>query len=182
MKKLKIYSDLKKLFKNKKEILDILIFGSIIKGKSNPKDIDICIIFRENIDINLIKELNKKFEDVHFSTLIADNFFTKPHALIKTLLFEGISIKTGKELSKVYGMNAYALYSYNITKLSNSKKTRFVYLLKGRKGENGIVKDFKGEFITNAAFIIPVEKDYEMIEIFNSWEVPFNRKKIMTIN
>lgn len=181
LKKSEIYSDLNKIFKKRKDILDIILFGSIVKGKTEPNDIDICIIFKEKIDKELILNLNNKFEKVHFSILTAKNFFINPHALIRTLLFEGISLITNKKLSEIYGMKSYSLFSYNIKNLPNSKKVRLLYLLKGRRNENGVVKDFDGEFVGTNAFIIPVEKDKEMLEILEMWEVKFERKQIFLI-
>ena len=40
---LKIKKDLKELIINK-NILDIIVFGSFVKGKLNPNDIDIALI------------------------------------------------------------------------------------------------------------------------------------------
>ena len=39
--------------KYKKEIVDIVIFGSFVKGKMLPRDVDICIIFREKVNNEL---------------------------------------------------------------------------------------------------------------------------------
>ncbi|MDD5651620.1 MAG: nucleotidyltransferase domain-containing protein [Candidatus Nanoarchaeia archaeon] len=181
LKKLEIYSDLKKIFSKRKDILDVILFGSIVKGKTNPNDIDICIIFKEKIDKELIRDLNKNFENVHFSILTADNFFKNPHALIRTLLFEGESIITNKKISEIYGLKAYSLFTYDIKKLDNSKKVRFLYLLKGRRNEIGIVKEFNGNFIGSGSFIIPIEKDKEMLEILEMWEIKFERKSMFLI-
>ena len=45
--------------KNKDIILDIIIFGSFIKGKENPKDIDILILYKNKKDIEKSYELKK---------------------------------------------------------------------------------------------------------------------------
>ena len=38
-------SEIRKFFrKNESEIVDIILFGSIVKGKEKPRDIDILII------------------------------------------------------------------------------------------------------------------------------------------
>lgn len=180
-KELKNYWDLKKIFNKRKDILDVIIFGSSVKGKLNPNDIDICIIFREKIDTDLLNNLNKKFENIHFSCLTSDDFFKKPHALIKTLLFEGVSLINKKRISERYNMKSYSLYSYKIKDLANSKKVRFLYLIKGRKNEIGLIKEFNGEFIGSNSFIVPVEKDVEMREILDSWSIKFQRKSIFLI-
>ena len=37
---------------NKEEIIDIILFGSIVKGKEKPRDIDILLLFKEKKDID----------------------------------------------------------------------------------------------------------------------------------
>ena len=42
--------------------------------------------------------------------------------------------------------NIHSIYSYDLSNLKPSIKVRFVYVLKGRGKEKGIVKEKKGEF------------------------------------
>ena len=162
------------------EVVDILLFGSAVKGKEFPKDIDICIIFRKNRVQNIVGELTKRIKKInlHISTLTTDNFFRKPHSLIKTLLVEGISILTDKKFSQNFGFSSTVLYSYNLSKLKQSDKVRFVYLLKGRKDE-GIVKKLNGEWIADSCFIIPIEKDSGILAIFKKWFIQYKRKEVL---
>lgn len=162
------------------EVTDILLFGSAVKGKEFPEDIDLCIIFRKKISGKTIEEIENKLKNlnVHISSLTIDNFFSKPHSLAKTLLLEGISILNGKPFIQNFGFSSYTLYSYELSKLKPSEKVRFVYLLKGRK-EEGMVKKMNGEWIADGCFIIPVQKDSEMLIILKKWQIPFKRKEIL---
>jgi len=174
-----IYLKLRKIIK-KYDFEDIIIFGSFVKGKTTPRDIDICLIFKENVNLISIKEIQSELgERFHVSSLSADNFFNKKHNLAQTLLFEGISAKSGKRLGEIYSLDPYGLYYYNISDMKKSDKVRFVYLLKGRKNGKGIVSEFNGEFLVNGCFIVPVEKDSEMLEIMNKWNVKFSRKRVL---
>ena len=163
-----------------KEIVDIFLFGSAVKGKEFPKDIDICIIFRKNISNEIIKEIENRLknENIHISSLTIDNFFKKSHSLIKTLLVEGISIFNGETFIQRFGFSSQILYSYNLSNLKSSEKVRFVYLLKGRNSE-GIIKKFNGEWIADSCFTIPVKKDNEMLEILKKWKINYKRKEIL---
>lgn len=172
---------LKNYLKNK-DLIDVILFGSAIKGKTKPKDIDICLIFREKIDRSLINNINQKFENIHVSTLTVDNFFTKPHALIRTLLFEGKSLFSNRPLSKIYGLESLALYTYDISVMKSSDKVRFVYLLKGRNKEKGLIESLGGKFISTGTFIIPSSKDKEVQEVLEKWKIKYERKKIMLIH
>ena len=163
-----------------KEVVDILLFGSAVKGKEIPQDIDICIIFRKNIKEELIEDIKKRLRDfnLHVSLLTVDNFFRRPHSLIKTLLVEGISILSGRPLLRNFSFFSKVLYSYDLSKLRQSEKVRFVYLLKGRKGD-GIIKKFEGEWFADSCFIIPIEKDSEIIAILKKWAVPYKRREML---
>lgn len=162
------------------EVADIFLFGSAVRGKEFPKDIDICVVFRKKIIRETIDAITKRLGklNVHISSLSIDNFFKRPHSLIKTVLVEGKSILTSKIFIQNFGFSSYVLYSYNLSKLKLSDKVKFVYLLKGRK-EEGMVKKLKGEWMADSCFIIPVQSDSEILAIFKKWFVQYKRKEVL---
>jgi len=74
----------------------------------------------------------------------------------------------------------YILYTYILSNQPKSARVRFVYLLKGRGKDPGIVKEFKGKFLAPGCFIVPVKKDKEMQEIFQKWKIKFKRIYMLT--
>jgi len=174
-----LHKKAKEIYKKyRKEIIDIVVFGSFVKGKILPKDIDICIIFREKINEEINKTLRKEVE-VHISSLLIDNFFSKPHSLAKTLLREGISLVNKKNLSENLGFFQHVLYYYSLKDKKQTEKTKIVYVLKGRNKKKGFVKSVDGEWLADSCFIVPVNADNEIISIFNKWQVKFERKNIL---
>ena len=166
-----------------KELVDIVVFGSAVKGKTIPKDIDVCLIFKNNIDLGIVRNISKVLGDnFHVSHLIVDNFFTKMHNLAKSVFFEGVSLITGKKLAEQYSLKSYSLFYYSLSGMKKSDKVRFVYLIKGRGKEKGLVKHFNGLFLVPSCFLVPLEKDSEIIEILNKWKIKFHRKKIMLMD
>lgn len=83
-------------------------------------------------------------------------------------------------ISKSHNLSLFALYTYDLKNLPKSKAVRFVYLLKGRNNEQGIVKEFKGRFLAPGCFIIPIKKDKEMQEIFDYWKIGFKKIEMLT--
>ena len=169
-----------------KNLLDIVIFGSYSRGKIWPNDIDICIILKE-VSKNVINNINKGLngvadEKTHISYLSAENFFTDFHSLSKTVLFEGISLISGEAISKRYGLSSYCLYTYKLPKDDNVKRVRFVYLLKGRVKEKGMVEQLGGRFVSNGTFLVPVSKDAEMMAIFDQRKIRFTRRKVLLMD
>lgn len=71
------------------------------------------------------------------------------------------------------------LYWYDLSGLKGSKKVRFVYALKGRKGEEGLVKKMGGRFLVPGCFILPFKKDEEMQEIMKFWKVKFKKEVVL---
>jgi predicted nucleotidyltransferase len=188
LKNLKNYSILSKIAKKIRsdDIVDIILFGSSAKGKKDPKDIDISVIFRNKINLELNGKINEEYEkkdlNVHVSSLTVDDFFTKPISLMRSIFFEGISLLNKKRILENYGLTAWSIYNYNLTNLKKSDRVRFVYLLKGREKEEGLIKTFKGNFLAPGCFMVPIEKDNEVLEILNKWKIIFKRKKCMLMD
>lgn len=76
-------------------------------------------------------------------------------------------------------MNEFILYTYQINKLDKSKRVRFVYLLKGRRDDKGLVAELNGKFLVPGCFMIPIKHDKEMQDIFKKWKVKSKRMKII---
>ncbi|MFC1753596.1 hypothetical protein ACFL96_09425 [Thermoproteota archaeon] len=72
-----------------------------------------------------------------------------------------------------------SIYSYDISHLKNSNKVRFVYVLKGRGDDSGLVLDLKGEFLAPGCFMIPSEKDSEIKEVMKKWNVKHKKIEVL---
>ena len=121
-----ISSKLKSYLKDK-DILDIILFGSAIKGKAMPNDIDIAVITRKDIKIS---------EEVfHASILSPDDFFLNPPTLTNTLLREGYSLKHKRAFVENFKFISKVLFRYDLTGLSASNKVRIVNILRGKAGD-----------------------------------------------
>ena len=52
---------IKKFYKeHKNKLLDIILFGSSLRGKENPADIDILLLFKEKEDLEIAYQLKKE--------------------------------------------------------------------------------------------------------------------------
>ncbi|MBW2977583.1 hypothetical protein KY331_01940 [Candidatus Woesearchaeota archaeon] len=74
----------------------------------------------------------------------------------------------------------YILYTYSLSNQPKSIRVRFVYLLKGRGKDQGIVQQLKGKFLVPGCFTLPIKKDKEMQEIFQKWKIKFKRIPMLT--
>lgn len=177
--KSKDYLKIKKKIKNilNDTILDVFLFGSFVRGKEQPGDIDLCVVFRNEVDVKVIKSIKKGLElNTHISMLTADNFFQKLHSLAPTILFEGISLVDDKFIAEKYGLKQMFLFKYDISAMNQSKKTRFVRLLRGK---NNLVQKLHGEFVSPGVFLLPLETEGSIIEFLEYWDVNYTKKKVM---
>ncbi|BFI73855.1 nucleotidyltransferase [Nanoarchaeota archaeon] len=163
-----IIEDLSKYLNEKIE--DIIIFGSVMRGKENPNDIDIIIIFKEFND-KLYLELGKNY---HIIPLTIDSLYNINTILIEALA-EGFSVKYSKPLREILGFRSYKEFVFKEMKFKEkSKKILFYYFLNGRKDRNkkGIIEELNAKIINKNPYIIrvPIDKSEifkKKIEIFS---------------
>lgn len=171
------------LVKNK--VLDVILFGSSAREKAKPDDIDLCIIIKpddENKSLDLTDSLGRLADKAgvksHISILTSD-LFVVGNTLVKTLLSEGFSIKKSKPLSSVIGFESKSLFAYSLKHFSPSKRVQFHYLLKGRYGSEGVLKEVRGEFIGTGSILVPTAKEDLLKEIFDRWDVRYRIRRIL---
>ncbi|MFH1398847.1 MAG: nucleotidyltransferase domain-containing protein [Candidatus Woesearchaeota archaeon] len=180
LKKSKGYLEIRKRARSLgREVVDVMMFGSFAKGRTDAPDIDVCVVFRDKIDEAVLNQLS--MEGVHLSALRVDEFFLKPHALIRSLLFEGVSLINGKTFAENFNLEAFSLYTYQLAGLSESEKVRFVYALKGRNSE-GLVSKMGGRFLAPGCFLVPGKKDAEVLDLLRAWRVKFDRQPLLLIS
>ena len=181
-------SEIKKIkhWIKKNDVLDVILFGSAVKAKSAPNDVDLCVLIKDRYEkktLDLIDSLGKltdKFNfEYHISSLVLSSFVTGD-TLAKTLLSEGFSVLNNKPFSVVFGFKSKSLFVYTLKRFSPSKRVRFHYLLKGRYGMVGVLKEAKGELLGTGSLVVPTEKEDFLKEIFDAWTVKYKINRILS--
>ncbi len=140
-----------RIYLNDKDILDVILFGSIVKGKIMPEDIDVALITD--------KEIKADINGFHITTLRLQEFFLSPPSIVHTLLREGYSLKNDIFFSENYKFLSRVLFVYELKNLNPSVKVKIVTLLRGKGKENGLVRENGGEWLANQVFIMPLKAD-----------------------
>ncbi|MCX6742444.1 MAG: nucleotidyltransferase domain-containing protein [Candidatus Pacearchaeota archaeon] len=161
-----------------KEVIDLIVFGSAVKGKSLPRDIDLAVLFYHSPTRDILDNI-QKIDQFHISVVTAKDFFINPHLLINALLREGYSIKNKKSLSENLKFSSRVLFSYSLSSLSASNKVKVVNALRGKKGKPGMVKKNNGEWIVNQAFTVPIFADSLFEEFFNNLKIKYKKSYIL---
>jgi len=169
-------------FKNSdKCIWDIVIYGSMIRGKENPEDVDAAVIISEKksfaFKLELAQKLRQslKFQNFKFDVKVVDfNDFQDSNFLARQgIILEGFSITQGKFLSEIFGFKQYCIFKYGIQNLSLTKKRVFSYALSGRYGEEGLKNSKKIEQLGRGVLKVPIQHSEEIESLLQSYNIDY---------
>ena len=172
-----IRNKLKNLLSDK-EVIELFVFGSSIKGKVLPRDIDIAILTYKKLSLELQKKISK-ITGFHISVLTAKEFFINPPSIAHTLIREGYGLKNKKFLAESYRFSNKILFSYSMVSFPSSMKVKIVNILRGKKGGKGIVEFNGGEWIANQVFSVPLESEKIFDEFFDKFSIKFKKSYIL---
>jgi len=168
------------------DLYDLVVYGSIVKGKSYPKDIDIMGIFLEGslkYRLEIMQKIKSKLEisysiPLDVKSMLLTDFF-KPEFLARQgVILEGKSLIDGKNIASKFGFKGYKLFTYNLAGLNNSEKTRYIYALSGRYGK-GVLERAKGTSLGKGVIIVPIENSLEFEEFLESWKISYKSQNIL---
>lgn len=170
----KLKKSLKKLLVKYKEIQDFVIFGSLVKGKYTPKDIDVALVVDKK-DISLVGEVKDQLKNKNL-----DIEMIKPEEIYQTrlglaLISEGFSIKNNKFLREKLGISPMKIYTYGIKHLTQTKKVLF-----GR-GLNQITEDTKGVKLGAGSIMIPIDQSSKFEDFLNTWNLKYKTKEYLVL-
>lgn len=146
-----------------KTINDIIVFGSIVKGSSEPKDLDVALLLKNESEITKIKDDIKKIStDIDIE--IIDSIYS---TLWVVLMREGFSVRKNKLLSELYKIEPVVLYRYSLVKLTPVQKVQFTRGLKQN------LKDTKAKILSRSIVLVPLSKKIEFDEFLSTWNLTY---------
>lgn len=175
----------KELKKKEKNIFDLVLYGSRVKGKSDSRDIDILIIFyntkleeRLKITQNLKQKLKKYFENIDIKSVNLNEFLDKTFLARQNIIIEGISLINKKPLAESLGFKGYTIFTYNLSNLDHNEKTKFNYALMGRNSK-GILKTLDGISLGKGVAQMPITNSLSFEEFLKKWNLNYKSKNIL---
>jgi len=152
------------LLNKHKTIDDIIIFGSIVKGSSTPKDLDVALILKNEAEIVKIKE------DIRAISKNADIEIIKSiyNPLWIVLIREGFSIRRNKFLFEIYKVEPIVLYKYSLKKLNAVQKVQFT------RGLKNVLKDTNSKILSRSIVLVPMNKKVEFDEFLSTWNLNYD--------
>ena len=162
--------NLKKFLTKYKEIEDIIIFGSFVKDKFQPKDIDIAVIMSKR-DSMVIGEISSELpEKIDIEVLVPKQIYETHLGL--SIISEGFSIRENKFLKDMVGIKPKKIYSYDLKELTPSEKRRFHRALKEHLNE------IKGERLGAGSVMVPKEKTGFFEDFLDIWKLKLKSKTV----
>jgi hypothetical protein len=170
----------------KKDVIDIVQFGSSIYDEKKANDLDIAVIF-QNIElkeqleqaqqikkqIQLLSELPVHINSFSYYSLLDSSNFAKENILIN-----GKSIITGESFVKIFGLTPKIQIYYSLEKLKKKDKVRFNYMLNGRNGEYGLLRERKGKLLKPGLIEIDPENELFFKENINEFKIDYNVRRV----
>ena len=168
-----------------KDIIDIVQFGSsVIEGKEY-RDIDIAVIFK---NVPFKEQLDQAYEikkqiahsvdngkEVHISQFDFYSLFDTSNFAREGILFYGKSLLTEKDFALRFGLRPVLQILYSLEKFEKKDKVRFHYLLRGKGGKYGLLREHGGKLVKPG--LIEIAPEYEEVfvkaigEIIKDFEV-----------
>lgn len=156
----------------KYKIQDIIIFGSAVKGKTAPRDIDVALLVKEKNEkmIEAVKdEVGKNIDyKIDFAILSIEDIYS---SVWLSLIKEGFSVAKGKFLHEVYGIEPSVLFKYNLKSLDRVKKVQF------DRGLNEILKDAKGTRLLRTIVLIPLKNSLRFEDFLKTWKLEYEARR-----
>jgi len=155
------------------EIKDIILFGSFIRGKLEPNDIDILLIFKRKVNKDIEYELKNLFlkstNNVSIISKTEEECIDPSFDARESILFEGYSLINSKFIAEDFGFISFGLFFYNTKGLSNVKKTRFYYALNGRSSIKGVIDNLCAIKLSDNLIAVQLDKIESAKEFFEHW-------------
>jgi predicted nucleotidyltransferase len=175
----------KRFAASRKDIFDIVLYGSSARGRAAPRDIDIMIIFLDTAlrpQLETITDLKRMLKSttktLDIKGMNLKDFFNPDFLARQAVLIEGSSLIDQKRLAQKLGFEGTTSFSYTLQGLTHNEKVKFNFSLKGR-GTKGVLDSVSGTAVGRGVVSIPVEKADDFEEFLKKWNIIFKKKRIL---
>ncbi|WP_457750797.1 nucleotidyltransferase domain-containing protein [Thermococcus sp.] len=168
------------------EVWDILLYGSSVKGKERPNDVDIAVIAMKGNPFEISFEFKRLLEENGFSPeevdvkgFLLEELFDENNLVGFALLVEGYSLLRGKFLHESLNASAYFLFRFSYSSLLQSEKMRFLYAYRGRNRSDGILQQTGSLELAPGVILVPVDAFYRFREFLSLWGLSYEYAPIL---
>ena len=178
----KLKSVSKKFLSENQGIFDIVIYGSLVRGKTKLRDIDLAIISTNRKALTEKLDLAQAFKtemrkllpyELDVRCIDLDDLRDRTFMARKGILAEGYSLTKNQPLAALFGFEANSLFVYSLENLKPSQKTTLQYAMKGRRGQKGLLASREGKQLGKGVVVVPLKHSEEFQEFFKKLKLDF---------
>jgi len=177
-----------KRYKKEKDLFDIIVYGSFVRGKRKSNDIDVVFIFN-NTSLEKRAEITQKFKQniksknknikIDVKTINLHELFSEEFFARQGIIIEGYSLLDKKTLQEKLGFESFEAFIIETKSLSNTKKVKFSYALNGRGKEKGFLEKVSGKKVSQKVILIPIKNSELFREFLEKMEIKFKSEHII---
>jgi predicted nucleotidyltransferase len=173
---------------HKNEVLDIILFGSTVKGKKKPEDIDILLLFKDKENLDAEYKLRRMLQEeeiigvkskVQITTKTYASFISRNFKAKEGILAEGYSLIHKESIAKMFGYINFILFRFTLKGFTQSRRMQFHYSLHGRKNEGGMMKELKLIRFADGVLLSPVVFAEKTKEYLKYWKIEFDENPML---
>ncbi len=170
-------------------VVDIVKFGSSVMENSEPNDIDIAVIFK-SIPLKqqleeaqkIKRQLENRFDlPIHIKAYDFYSFFDTGNFAKESILFYGKSLIHSNYFAELLGLFPKLHIHYSLNDLKKKDKIRFNYLLNGRGGRYGLLREYGGVILKPGLIEIKPENENIFVQAVKKITLKFEIKKIFLV-
>lgn len=154
-----------RLLDDHKGVDDFIFFGSFVKSKASPGDIDLAVLSKKRLAVELKDVIRELIPGVDIE-LVPDIY----SPLFPILMREGFSIRRDCFLFELYNLRPVVLYSYSLKSLDAVKKVQF------SRGVKRLVEDVGAEYISRSVVLVPMDKKELFEELLATWNIQYESR------
>jgi predicted nucleotidyltransferase len=142
-------------------VIDVILFGSSVKGKGVPHDKDVLVVFSDKVPVRQVVRKEIDLKNLGYDAVcVKYRDLSKHSLLLRSVIHEGRSLKLG-ELSKLIGLESYVLFRYKNTKGPSNR----VRLFRAFSEIDGIIKVGRGAVVVSVGSSSSIEDILRRLEI-----------------
>ncbi len=170
-----------------RDVFDVVQFGSSAMEGSVPNDVDVAVIFNKiplKDQLVQAQEIKKQLQKctslpVHINAFDLYSFFDASNFAKENILFCGKSLVSNDYFAARFGLRPKINISYSLKSLEKKVKIRFNYLLNGKTGKYGLLREYKGTLIAPGLIEISPEHEKLFVEAIKKITPKFEIKKVL---
>ncbi len=163
---------LKPLLKKYEFLEDVIVFGSFVREKARPKDIDIAFLVHEKMpEIEDVDEETRKLLPEFRIDIIVMTIKEIYSSLWLSIITEGWSVAQEEFLPRLYGVQPSILYKYSLQTLTPVQKVQF------DRGMKKLLENLEGTRLTRTIILIPLQKSGQFEDFLKTWKIEFETRR-----